>query len=83
MGNSKTDSKKNKNENDINNSMYKSIIKLLDKASPTRSDISLAWIRAKKLDKGLIWTVWRPQHVRNEYLTKSIAKVTKAFLVSF
>ena len=53
MGNSKTDSKKNKNENDINNSMYKSIIKLLDKASPTRSDISLAWIHAKKAGQWL------------------------------
>ena len=58
--------------------MYKSIIKLLDKASPSQSDVSLAWSHAKKLDKGLDWRVWRSIKGRNEYLTKIMAKATQA-----
>ena len=40
--------------NTVNNkNMYKSIINILDKPKLSKNDISLAWIKAKELDKTL------------------------------
>ena len=44
--------------NTINNkNMYKSIINILDKPKLSKNDISLAWIKAKDLDKTLVWSL--------------------------
>ena len=59
-----------------NNSMYKSIINILDKPKVSKNDISLAWIRAKEIDKTLKWSNFRSLKGRNEYLIDTMKKET-------
>jgi len=56
--------------------MYKSIINILDKPKLSKNDISLAWIRAKELDKTLKWSNFRSLKGRNEYLIDTMKKET-------
>ena len=76
MNSNSNPNSKNQNKNYINKDMYKSIIKLLDKASPSQSDVSLAWRQAKEVDKDLKWLDFRSIKGRNEYLTKIMKKST-------
>ena len=57
-----------------NNSMYKSIINILDKNKLSKNDISLAWIKAKELDKTLKWNVFRSLKGRTQYLIDTMKK---------
>ena len=60
-----------------NKEMLKSIIKILTKPKISRTDVSLAWARAKKLDKDLKWNNFRTVVGRDQYVTKAMKKVTK------
>ena len=61
--------------NTINNkSMYKSIINILDKPKLSTNDISLAWIKAKDIDKTLVWSNFRSLQGRNQYLIDIMQK---------
>jgi len=60
-----------------NKEMLKSIIKILTKTKISRTDVSLAWEKAKKLDKDLKWNNFRTVVGRDQYVTKAMKKVTK------
>ena len=55
----------------------KSIIKLLTKPKISRTDVSLAWAKAKTLDKDLKYSNFRTVVGRDQYVTKAMKKVTK------
>ena len=60
-----------------NKEMLKSIIKILTKPKISRTDVSLAWAKAKKLDKDLKYSNFRTVVGRDQYVTKAMKKVTK------